>query len=252
VRLSHKLKKLADPRTARSAKQHLARIFLARRFDFRGGAERIIASIDRQGFEAIRNRHAVEDPGPAWPKYLDLKKWMGINLRRVRQLELDYGRRRQILDLGSGAGYFLYICKWFGHDAVGLDIDEVPMYPEMTRLLGLKRIVCRIGPFVPLPNLGSKFDLITAFMICFNNPQQENLWGVPEWDFFLSDVARHLNPHGRLRLELNPECDGSFMTNELRELFERRGARVEEHQVRFNAPPSVSAVAEETAHQITR
>ena len=241
MRWSHKIKKLADPRTIRSAKQHVGRVLLMRRLVLRTGAERIIASIDRRSFQAIHDRHAIANPGPAWPKYLDLKKWIGINLQRVRELELDYGRRREILDIGSGAGYFLYICKWFGHEAVGLDIDEVPMYPEMTRLLGLKRVVWRIEAFVPLPDLGRKFDLITAFMICFNQHNREGLWGVPEWDFFLNDLARHLNPRGRVWLALNRQRDGTFMTGELRELFQSRGAQVEAHQVRFDTAPAAAA-----------
>ena len=235
MRLLHKLAKVADPRSGRSAKQHLGRIFLTRRFVFHLTAERIIASIDREKFLAIKQRHAVENPGSAWPKYLDLKKWMEINLRHVRDLELDYGRRRDVLDIGSGAGYFLYICKWLGHRPLGLDIDEVPMYPEMTRMLGLERVVWHIRAFTPLPNLGRKFDLITAFMICFNNHNRSGLWGVREWDFFLDDLARHLKPKGRVWLELNRQRDGSFMTDELREFFEKRGARVERHQLAFDS-----------------
>jgi SAM-dependent methyltransferase len=162
MRFSHKIAKLVDPRTLRSAKRHVARAFLTRRFVFRIDEERIIASIDQAKFQDIRDRHAVENPGSAWPKYLDLKKWMHTNLRRVRELELDFGRRRDILDIGSGAGYFLYICKWLGHRPLGLDVDDIPMYPEMTRMLGLERVVWRIEPFVPLPDLGRKFDVITG------------------------------------------------------------------------------------------
>ncbi|MDQ6912692.1 MAG: class I SAM-dependent methyltransferase [Verrucomicrobiota bacterium] len=235
MRLLHKLAKVADPRAGRSAKQHFGRVFLGRRFVFHLEAERIIASIDREKFLAIKERHAVENPGLAWPKYLDLKKWMEVNLRHVRDLELDYGRRRDVLDIGSGAGYFLYICKWLGHRPLGLDIDEVPMYPEMTRMLGLERMVWRVRAFTPLPDLGRKFDLITAFMICFNNHNRVGLWGVPEWEFFLDDLALHLKPKGRVWLELNRQRDGSFMTPELRELFEKRGARVERHQLVFDS-----------------
>jgi len=245
MRFSHKLAKMFHPRALRSAKQHLGRFFLTRRFVFRFDAERIVASIDREKFAAIRERHAVENPGPTWPKYLDLKKWIEINVRRVRALELDYGRRRDILDIGSGAGYFLHICKWLGHRPVGLDIDEVPMYPEMARMLGLERVVCRVKAFVPLPDLGRKFDLITAFMICFNNHNQPGLWSVPEWDFFLDDLARHLKSRGRVWLELNRQKDGSFMTPELSEFFQSRGAKIERHQIMFSgAPrPSIARVA---------
>jgi SAM-dependent methyltransferase len=235
MRFSHKLAKLADPRGWRSAKQHLGRVFLMRRFVFRFDAARVIASIDRAKFQIIHDRHAVENPGETWPKYLDLKRWMETNVRRVRAVELDYGRRKDVLDIGSGAGYFLYICKWLGHRPLGLDIDEVPMYPEMTRMLGLERIVWRIEAFVPLPDLGRKFDLITAFMICFNNHNREGHWGVREWEFFLDDVARHLKPGGRIWLELNRQLDGSFMTPELRAFFENRGAHINRHQVMFPA-----------------
>lgn len=244
MRLSHKLKKLADPRTIQSARQHLGRMLLARRLVFRVDSERIIASIDREGFAAIHRRHAVEDPGQTWRKYLDLQRWMPINLRRVRELKLDYGRKRRILDIGSGAGYFLYICKWFRHEVVGLDLDIVPMYAEMARLLGLKRVIWRIQPFVPLPDLGGKFDLITAFMICFNNHNRPDLWGVPEWDFFLTDAAQHLKSGGRLHLEFNSERDGTFMSEELRKFFESRGATVQENQVTFAAGPRPSRLIE--------
>ena len=54
---------------------------------------------------------------------------------------LDYGRRRDILDIGSGAGYFLYLCQWLGHRPLGLDVDDVPLYPEMTQMLGVKRMI---------------------------------------------------------------------------------------------------------------
>ena len=65
-------------------------------------------------FEQIRRRYAVTDPGADWPKYLDLDRWIGVNIRRIRQLELDVARPKRILDLGCGAGYFLYIAQLTG------------------------------------------------------------------------------------------------------------------------------------------
>jgi hypothetical protein len=73
------------------------------------------------------------------------------------------------------------------------------------------------------------------------------LWGVPEWEFFLNDLAKHLTRRGRVWLELNQEYDGTFYTGELKEFFEKRGAKIDEHKIIFNsglrAPVSTSRVA---------
>ena len=114
-------------------------------------AHSIINTIDHEKFEKIRKRFHVEDPGDTPAKYLDLPTWLEANLQRVRDLELDIGRRRRVLDIGSGSGYFLYICKLLGHDAVGLDVDDMPMFNQTIALLGVNRIVWRIQKFVPSP-----------------------------------------------------------------------------------------------------
>ena len=231
MRLSHKFRKLADPNLLGSMKRHLGRVILTRRFVFRLDIEKIIASIDPVRFQAIHDRYAVDDPGGGWRKYLDLDRWMGINLRRVQELELDWGRRQSILDIGSGAGYFLYICEWLGHRTLGLDIADVPMFGEMFQALGLERVISRVEAFQPLPAFDRKFDLITAFMICFNGHKGRALWGPKEWSFFLDDLATRLNPGGRIRLGFNREDDGSFYTAELRRFFVDRGAAIDLHRI---------------------
>ena len=245
VQFRHKIKKLLNGQGLASASRHLRRFFHAPRFPLT--TEHIIQTIDRAQFERIHRRYAVEHPGEDWPKYLDLERWIDINIRRVRDIELDLSRPKRILDLGCGAGYFAYIAQLLGHDVLGLDIDDVPMFAEITQLLGVRRVVWRIHPFAPLPDLGEKFDLITAFLICFNSHKQSELWGVPEWKFFLNDLARHLAPRGWVWLELNREYDGTCYTPELREFFALRGAKIDEHKVIFNsalgAPASTLPVA---------
>ena len=208
---------------------------------------RVIETIDPARFEQIRGRYAVANPGADWPKYLDLDRWIEINIRRIREVELDLSRPKRILDLGCGAGYFLYIEQLLGHSGLGLDMDRVAMFRDITRLLGVRRVVQRIEAFRPLPDFGQKFDLITAFMICFNDHKMPGLWKVPEWDSFLDDLAKHLKPRGRVWLELNQEYDGTFYTPELKEFFQKRGARIDEHKIIFSsglrAPVSASPVA---------
>ena len=245
MQLRHKIRKLVDGQSLASARKRTLRLLRTNRFPLE--IRRVIETIDPAGFEQIRRRYAVADPGADWPKYLDLDRWIGVNIRRIRQLELDVARPKQILDLGCGAGYFLYIAQLLGHSGVGLDMDRLPMFREITRLLGVRRVVQRIEGFRPLPNFDQKFDVITAFMICFNDHKMPGLWGIPEWKFFLNDLAKYLKPRGRVWLELNQEYDETFYTPELKEFFQRRGAKIDEQKVIFNsglrAPVSTAPAA---------
>ena len=234
LRLSQKIGKILTGQAFDSARRHTRAIVRNRRFPSRITAEAVVKSIDARRFEEIRRKYAVDDPGDAPPKYFDLEHWIPINLQRVRGLRLDYAPRSRILDLGCGAGYFLYINKLLGHEILGLDLDDLPMFRELNELLEIPRIIARIGAFQPLPKFDRKFDIITAYLICFNNHKSDKLWGPAEWDYFLSDAASHLAANGRLWLELNREYDGSYYTPELKAFFERRGAELQSCRVAFN------------------
>ena len=248
LRISHKLGKLLTGEAFESARRHTRAIVRNRRFPARITADTVIKSIDANGFEQIRRNYAIDDPGDAPPKYLDLRHWIRINLQRVRELNLDYAARSRILDLGCGAGYFLYINKLLGHEVLGLDVDDFPMFRELTELLHVPRTIARIEAFEPLPKFDHKFDFITAYLICFNNHKSDRLWGPAEWDYFLSDIATYLAPTGRLWLELNREYDGTYYTPELKTFFEERGADVESFRVSFNPGTLVPSEVAPVAH----
>jgi SAM-dependent methyltransferase len=237
LRLRDKLHKAADPRAAASARRHFGRTFRLRRWFPPLTAAVLKREIERSGFAEIASRYRVKDPGTTPRKYLDLDHWLEVNLRRVLRLELDFGPRRRVLDLGMGAGYFLFICQWLGHEVLGLDIDEDPMFAELSVALQVPRRVARIEAFVPLPECGAKFDVITAYMICFNNNNRPDVWGAPEWSFFLDDLAHHLREDGRVWLEFNRGKGAGHFTPELRSLFEHRGAVIDHHRVIFNSRP---------------
>ena len=230
-KLPHKLWKLVNGETLVSARRHTLRLLRPNRFHLE--TKRVIETIDPKGFEQIRQRYSVKGPSLDWPKFLNLERWIDINIRRIREIEIDLMRPKRILDLGCGTGYFLYIAQLLGHQGLGLDLDELPMFGDLTRLLGVRRVIWQINAFDPLPDALGKFDLITAFLICFNRHKQTNVWGVPEWGFFLDDLAKHLTPRGRVWLELNQEYDGTFYTSELKEFFEKRGAKIDRHKVSF-------------------
>jgi SAM-dependent methyltransferase len=246
MRFSYKLQKVLRGDAYASARRHVKQWVIGRaplRFD----AARLTQTIDYEKFKEIYDRYAMDDPGDEWPKYLEIERWMEINLKRVRDLGLDLGGRKRVLDIGCGTGYFLYICQYLGHDVLGLDLDEEPGFTEMIELLGVKRKIWRIEAFQPLPDLGEKFDVIAAHMICFNGHKSDKLWQIPQWKYFLDDLAQRLTPEGQICLELNREYDDSLYTPELKEYFEARGAEIHTQRVLFNpllsAPSATAPVA---------
>jgi SAM-dependent methyltransferase len=143
------------------------------------------------------------------PKFLDLDQWLKVNLARAAKLGLTEGSGRKVLDLGSGTGQFLFVCRMLGHAAVGVDLPvdalespEREIFTEMPRAFQVNVVRSAISAFHPLQVEG-KFDLICSFMVCFNNLKREDEWTVPQWEFFVRDMLSRLNPGGKLALRLN-------------------------------------------------
>jgi len=195
--------------------------------------EPITAKIDRARLHEIQNRYANAAGGFA--KYTDVDRWLLLARERVQDLKLHRTSPQRVLDLGCGGGFFLFILKQLGHDVQGLDIDVQPLYRELVELFALPRVVWMIKPFEPLPDLGQRFDWITAFSISFDRAVSGRpRWGPREWNFLLEDLQqRHLAPGGKMYFELNPGAAGNFYTPELRDFLFRRGATVERERVFF-------------------
>jgi SAM-dependent methyltransferase len=185
---------------------------------------RLVRELEAKGFEKIRAKYANPDDRKGWPKYVDASHRLGLAIKQARFLRLDRKRPLRVLDIGSGAGYFLFVCRRLGHSVMGLDLDWPPMYAEMFELLEISRRICRIECFQSLPPLGDRFDLVTGFAVCFNAHGSESVWGIKEWKFFLDDLRNNvLSPGGEIYFELNPEPWG-YYTPELGEFFRQRGA----------------------------
>jgi SAM-dependent methyltransferase len=197
--------------------------------------ERVYGPIDRAAWTQLQSRFPDRPDAPRINRFSDIDHWLRVNIERAQDLWLDRTRPLRILDLGCGPGYFLYVCRCLGHQGLGLDIDEQPLFRETTALLGVRRVISRIEPRTPLPDLGEKFDLVTGHRVCFQKterfgtgPGEWNEWDRGDWQFFLDDVRnRILKPGGRILLDFNPRADGrSFFTPELRDLLHANGARI--------------------------
>ncbi len=227
MRLSHKIRKLFSAEVLQSLWEHSLRL------THPVSAKKILATVDREKLSDLREKYPFRPGSPQINRFEDADYWVAVNVERAQDLWLDRSPPLRILDLGCGAGFFLYICRLFGHQALGLDTDDEPLFRGTTELLKVQRIIARIDRRVPLPDLGQRFDLVTAHRICFHRIRrvensEPNEWSTDDWKFFIDDIrTRFLQPNGRLLLDFNPRRDGSsFFTPELRAFFLAQGARI--------------------------
>ena len=107
VRISHKFKKLGSRDAVQSLWEH------ACRWTHPVNPRRILATIDRAELERLRERYPYRPNARRINAYEDAAYWVGVNVKRVQDLWLDRSPPLQILDLGCGPGYFLYLCRLF-------------------------------------------------------------------------------------------------------------------------------------------
>jgi SAM-dependent methyltransferase len=227
LKFSHKIRKLGDALTYRRAWRRVQRCLYP--ISLRG----LMAKIDQDRLRAIQTRYASSREHYA--KYLDVERYLRLNIERVQDLKLHRAPPQDVLDLGCGGGFFLFILKQFGHRGLGLDIDEFLLFRELTELFGVPRKIWTIQAFEPLPDLGRQFDWITAFSPAFQGTHNQSWrWGVAEWKFFLDDLEKHLKAGGRIFLGLNPCYSGQYYTPEILDLFLSRGGTVERENVLLN------------------
>lgn len=175
----------------------------------------------------ISDKHKVDNPGISFQKYLEIDFWLFENMRRCYLLGLhNLTKKLTILDLGTGAGYFPVVCRYYGHDVEALDVDDNEMYNEIVTKLGIPRYSQRISKYNDLVT-NKKYDLITAFMICFNCHMQPDLWHIKEWEYFLNSILnRNLESGGEVFLSFNGESVEEPVSKELLEYFSAIGADV--------------------------
>ncbi|HEV2095036.1 MAG TPA: class I SAM-dependent methyltransferase [Chthoniobacterales bacterium] len=227
MKLARKFQKLFTAEALESLWDH------ARRWRHPVDVRPILAGLDSKAWAELRERYPHRQDAPRINRFVEAEHWIPVNVERAQDLWLDRAPPLRILDLGCGPGYFLYVCARLGHSGVGVDLDEQPLFREITALLGVRRVIARIAAQQPLPELGEKFDLVTAHRICFQKTMRDDQgqwleWNRKDWQFFINDArTRMLRTDGRLLLDFNPRADGcTFFTPEVRDVLVQNGARI--------------------------
>ena len=171
----------------------------------------------------------------SYEKYLNYKYWLLDNLLRFYKLQLHKEKSKiKILDLGTGFGYFPFICNYFGHHADAIDLDNNNLYNIIITKLNINRYPLKIEKYKIL-DVEEKYDLITAFMICFNNHKKDDLWGIHEWEFLINNLSnKNLNINGKLYFSFNSEFDGKPFNNELIKFYLSLNSIIKNNEVTIN------------------
>jgi hypothetical protein len=196
--------------------------------------------IDSKGFYKIKEKYQGSESKIKGLKYLRFNVRFRGRLRYALKLGLNNSSPKKILDIGTGVGYFPYICNRYGHDGHAMDLGDFPVFNELIQLLDVDRMDYCVKPFEQLPAVVGKYDLITAFLICFNNHNQNDLWGVKEWDFFLKDLAKNqLNPQGKVFFHFNYEKKtGKPFDLKIADFFIQHRAKIHKNEVTFESMSS--------------
>jgi SAM-dependent methyltransferase len=184
--------------------------------------EDLLAQLDQKELEGIRLRYE-DGTDSIWSKYLDARKWLGRNIDYAKRFGWILNPPRDTLDLGCGAGYFLFVMRQLGSNVLGLDLED-PIFNDILRVLQIERVPFRITRQEKLPDFGArKFDVITAWMICFNNyDRDDTIWGPRDWDYLLNDLAEKLTPDGRIVFYFNSQQRRKIHTPEIWKYFASR------------------------------
>jgi SAM-dependent methyltransferase len=117
-------------------------------------------------------------------------------IRLARQLGLDDGVQRHIIDVGSGVGWFVRVAMILGHSAFGIEQPGY-MHGKLAKLLQVPMVEHKVTAAHPLPDIGPEFfDLIT--MVSFNTHGDRELLAALN-----KAIHQIVTPGGRLYISPN-------------------------------------------------
>lgn len=235
MKFSESVAKIGQPLTYRRAWRRLRRVF----HPIRIGP--LLAKIDQERLRELRTKYNSLSPETPslwrhYSKYVDVEKHLRRNIERAQDFNLHRLPPQDILDIGCGGGFFLFVAQALGHRALGFDVVGIPVFDDLIDLLKVDRREYKVTGFEQLPDFGRKFDLITAFATAFHGGHEDPWrWGKEEWDFFLADLQGHLKPGGQILFDLNAAYHGEYYTPEILSVFHRHGGKIERGHVSFSS-----------------
>lgn len=188
----------------------------------------MLAGIDLKRLAAIKAKYGPPSGEHDVRKYLDQTSWVCHYLKIAMSLGLHKKRGLKILDIGSGPGYFPYVCHSLGHKVVAVDAPDNGLYDALIKLFAVQRMDHEIAPRSPLPDFGMRFDLITAMDIRFDLEGDDGMWNRRDWETFLSNLSHHqLAQGGNIHLTFTERSGDRAFSPDVRDMFDQIGVNVD-------------------------
>lgn len=170
----------------------------------------LLDTVDADAHRAIQDRYLTTPLPSGFLKYIDPVWWFEHKFAFTEKLGLRTCPPCRILDLGTGAGHFMKLAQFYGHEVVGTDQPPerredgmILLFDELLDLDSLTRIDSVVTPDLDVEGLPEQVDLVTGFSVAFNRYPDGEFWTPAEWDAFLSSLARRvLKPGGQLYMTM--------------------------------------------------
>ena len=99
-----------------------------------------LEGLDQSAFEKFRR--STGELREHKLNYADVELWLARSWKAAQRLGLDTSPPLDVLDIGIGPGYFLYVCQKLGHRSVGIDRPgDYPFWQAMRKWLSIQRVV---------------------------------------------------------------------------------------------------------------
>ena len=165
------------------------------------------------------NKFGIENKDISVLKYTNYSQQLARALKNYISINKIFKDYEDILDLGCGVGYFLYVNKFFKKRITGIDWlkanayygrDSINFIKKYNKILNIKPINYKIVKNFR-PNIKKKFDLITAFSANFDGDYRNRYKFVP-WNFdnyksFFDKIEKYLTPDGKFLIKFNEKWE---------------------------------------------
>lgn len=212
----------------------------------RGYLAYLLETVDHEAYAELQARHL--QLRSRWRNRLDITYYAQKSFRFAKAIGLIEAAPSRVLDIGCGPSHLALLGAYLGHDVVGLDVPDSPLFNDLNELFGTPRILHTITPMERLPDTGRPFNLVCAISANFHHKPGNRLFDEREWRFLLQDIASRSTCDSYIHLVLNKIRQAAGMrhdSDEFKLFVHRLGGTVSGQHVTFQA----AQLAVELQHQ---